>query len=358
MALVAVLAHYEAIIVNFTHDSGRHLMRLLVTGGSGFIGTNLIAEAMARGWTPLNLDINPPQDATQQAWWRAVDLLDESAMAAAFAEFLPDAIIHLAARTDCDENTTMEAGYRANTQGTLNVLSAIRATPSIHRVIVASTQFVFNKGPILPGGDDDYHPRTVYGQSKVLTEQYTRKASLKAAWSIVRPTTIWGPWDLKYRSHFYSVIRRGLYVHPGHQPCMRSYGYVGNVVWQLLGLLQADERKVSGRVFYVGDPMVNVRDWVNAFSRQLHGRDVLVIPGWGLRPLAWLGDTWRAFTGRRFVLDSVRLRSMTQDYLAPMDAIFELLGDPPYDLDRGITQTLSWLQTSSAQVAKARSDCP
>lgn len=70
-------------------------------------------------------------------------------------------------------------------------LDVIKATPSVERVIITSSQFVCGPGYI-PKHDEDFAPVTVYGQSKVLTEQLTRQAGLRCVWTIVRPTNIWG----------------------------------------------------------------------------------------------------------------------------------------------------------------------
>ncbi len=70
-----------------------------------------------------------PLNPEQMSYWRAGDILDAAATTAVFREFRPDRVLHLAARAECDEKTTVEEGYRANTEGTRNVLEAIRATP-------------------------------------------------------------------------------------------------------------------------------------------------------------------------------------------------------------------------------------
>ena len=204
-------------------------MRILITGGSGFIGTNFIDEISREANTILNYSLHPPLKAEHKQYWRAGDILDPAATTAAFQEFQPRGVLHLAARAECDEKTTVEEGYRTNTEGTQNVLEAIRTTPSVQRAIVTSSQFVCAPGR-LPKNDTDYFSETVYGQSKVITEKLTRDANLSACWTIIRPTNIWGPWHMRYRREFWRVVERGLYVHPGHQPVIRCYGYVKNVV--------------------------------------------------------------------------------------------------------------------------------
>ncbi|MFU8781323.1 MAG: NAD-dependent epimerase/dehydratase family protein, partial [Kiritimatiellia bacterium] len=161
-------------------------MRLLITGASGFIGTNAIAFFAGLTDHILNLDIQAPLDAAQQKYWQKVDILDQEELVAAFTAFAPTHCIHMAARTECDEKTTVEEGYGVNTKGTEQVLAAVKACPSLERLIVVSSQFVCGPGP-LPASDTDYYPHTVYGQSKVVTEQLTRAAGLDCVWTIVRP---------------------------------------------------------------------------------------------------------------------------------------------------------------------------
>jgi nucleoside-diphosphate-sugar epimerase len=319
-------------------------MRILITGGSGFIGTNAIEAMSRKGHTILNYSLHAPLDEKQAPFWQAGDVLDASATKSAFQQFKPDWVLHLAARAECDENTTLEQGYRVNIEGTRNVLDAIRATPSIQRAIVTSSQFVCAPGR-LPRNDEDYFPETIYGQSKVVTEQLTREANLGCCWTIIRPTNIWGPWHLRYRREFWHVVERGFYVHPGRQPVIRCYGYVKNVVHQIQRIFESDRGLVDRKTIYLGDPPINLFDWTDGFSRALTGRPVRVIPRALLRLLALVGDIPTRLTGKAFLINSSRFRSMTSDYPTPMEETFELLGENPYTLERGIAETVDWLRS-------------
>ncbi|MGH8101866.1 MAG: NAD-dependent epimerase/dehydratase family protein, partial [Chthoniobacterales bacterium] len=130
-------------------------MRILVTGASGFIGTNAGEVFSKTGDMILNYSLHPPLNTEQTSYWRAGNILDLAATTAVFREFQPDRVLHLAARAECDEKTTVEKGYRANTEGTRNVLEAIRATPSVQRVIITSSQFVCAPGR-LPKSNTDF----------------------------------------------------------------------------------------------------------------------------------------------------------------------------------------------------------
>lgn len=319
-------------------------MKVLVTGGSGFIGTNLIDVFAGTGATLLNYSLHPPLKSEQKQYWHRGDILNASTTTAVFQDFQPDWIIHLAARAECDEKTTVETGYRVNTEGTKNVLAAIQATPSVKRTLITSSQFVCAPGR-LPKTDTDYFPETVYGQSKVITEQLTRDTNLDSCWTIVRPTNVWGAWHLRYRREVWRVLERGLYIHPGRQPVIRCYAYVKNVIAQMQKILELPRDLVHGKTIYLGDPPDDIFNWVNGFSRALTGRDVRVVPRSLMHCLALLGDIPTYITGKPFLINSSRFRSMTTDYLTPMDSTFDLLGTNPYSLEDGIGETMKWLRS-------------
>jgi len=319
-------------------------VKLLLTGASGFIGTHLVRLAAERGHEILNLDIQEPRLVEQRTYWRECDIMHAGKLASVVRGFRPACVIHLAARTDCVETTTVEEGYQVNTIGTKNVLDAIRGCDSVERTLITSTQFVFNRGATLPSNDQEFSPHTVYGQSKVIAEQLTRSANLSSTWTIVRPTNVWGPWHLRQRENFFYALDRGVYVHPGRARVTRSYGYVGNVIHQMLALLAAPRDKVHARVFYLGDRPLELLTWVNAFSIRLRGRPARVAPTFVIKLLGRIGDGISKVTGRPFLITTSRFHSMTEPYVVPMEPTLELLGEPPFTLEQGVDRTASWLR--------------
>lgn len=318
-------------------------MRIFLTGGSGFIGTNLMRRLLKDGHAVRDYSGHEPRDTGLREFTTVGDILDGKALMEALVSFRPEVVMHLAARTDCVETVTVEEGYRANTEGTANFLEAVKAATTVRRAVIFSSQYVCGPG-YQPKHDEDYAPVTVYGQSKVITEKLTRAAGLSCCWTLVRPTNIWGPWHSRYPQEFWRIAERGLYVHPGGKPVVRCYGYVGNLIHQLLRILELPEERVNGQVFYLSDPAGDIYEWASAFCEALNGRPARRVPRAVLRLAGLAGDVITAVTGKKFYITSSRYHSMTTDYVMDLTKTFEILGRGLYSLREGVAETVKWLR--------------
>lgn len=315
-------------------------MKILVTGSSGFIGTHLAELFQASGINFLNLDIATPKKTSQTAFWRNCNILDAINLAAVFREYQPSHVVHLAARATTEGKTLDD--YPENTIGTKNVLEAIQETPGIQRVIITSSQHVRKPGSGIPQQDSDYVPHGPYGESKVITEQLTRSAKLSCEWVIIRPTTIWGPYHPFLPSGLWRLMRKGLYFHPKNDPVIRSYGYVKNTAWLILKLLEAPTALVNQHTFYTGDQPIKQIQWIDSFSSALAGHPAIKIPKNTIHLLARVGDFLNQF-GISFPMNSDRFFNLTTTNPVPIDAAINQLGQQPYTLEQGITETVAWL---------------
>ena len=323
-------------------ENNEKAMRILVTGGSGFIGANLVKYFIDRNIDIQNIDVVPPTlIPSQESSWVQQDILDAEGLKKTFEDFSPTHVIHMAARTDLEEENDIN-GYSANIQGVENVLNAAKL-PSVERVIIISSMLVCEPG-YLPKDDLDFKPNTLYGESKVETEKAVRKQQLPYSWCIVRPAVIWGPQHLRLLDGFFKIMRKSLYFHPGASQAKRSYGYVGNSVYQLDKLLQVEETAIAGKVFYLTDPPINLHEWVNGFSRLFHGRDVRNIPGFILQAAGLVGDMLEKIGIHKFPMNSFRYRNMTANNIVPTEAISEVVGPLPYTMQQGIAETVDWIK--------------
>jgi nucleoside-diphosphate-sugar epimerase len=317
-------------------------MKILVTGGSGFIGTNLVEYYISKGVEVVNLDIAHPKNAKHKPYWRKVDILDADALRVEIINFSPSHIINLAAQTGTTDRGRKLAGYATNFQGLRNLIEIARDIPFLERLISASSMLVCRSG-YQPQSETDYCPDTLYGQSKMLGEKALREAEdLPYSWVIVRPTGIWGPWfDIPYETLF-RLIQKGLYVHPGNSYPVQSLGFVGNTVYQLDRLMHASYDKVHGKVFYLADyPPTDMRAWVDLIQRVFKARRIHQLPIWVLRVMATAGDVVKLAGWDVPLLSSSRVRNMLTSFVLDLDPI--ITKNLPYTLEQAVEITVNWL---------------
>ncbi len=319
-------------------------MRIIVTGGSGFIGTNLVEHFINKGEAVINIDVNPPRNEVHREYWKKVDLLDAAELQKAILEFQPDIILHMGARTDLDG--TVAAEYSANTLGVRNLISAIARLKNLQRVIFASSRLVCRIG-YLPVSYDDYCPPNPYGESKVAGEQIIHElaAKMPCSWVIVRPTSIWGPWfDIPYKTFFISVAKRR-YVHPGSVRVLKSFGLVGNAIHELQKILDAPDSSISGKTLYLADyPPIDVAVFADCIQREMGVAQIRTANINLLRAVAWAGDCLKSLGWRNPPLTSFRLNNLLTPMVYDLEPLRTIAGELPYSMEDGVRITVAWLR--------------
>ena len=320
-------------------------MRILVTGGSGFIGTNLIQSLLEARHEILNVDTMVPRNPAHENAFQRVDILDAERLSAVVGGFQPTHVVHLAARADMVEGSASDL-YAVNTTGTRNLIDAMSTAKSVQRCIFASTKLVCRNGATSPDCGD-YCPDTTYGESKAEMEQLIRKeASMPWTWCIVRPTSIWGPWfGVPYRG-FFEAIAGGRYMHLGHIDPPRSFGYVGNVVHQTICLLTAAPEDIQAKMFYLTDvEEYRIRTWANSIAAVLGRRPPRTLPEVLVRLAARIGDGLKFIGWSNPPLTSFRLNNMRTDTSQKFsEDLLSICGPPPVSLNDAIDETIAWLR--------------
>ncbi|HVZ80654.1 MAG TPA: NAD(P)-dependent oxidoreductase [bacterium] len=323
-------------------------MKVLITGGSGFIGTNLVQHFLRVGYEVLSVDVSPPRIKEHKNLFKNVSILDLEKLCVVILEYKPTHIVHLAARADLDEKKDIR-GYEVNIKGVENLIAAMRKAKCTQRCIFASTKLVIPNGET-PKNELDYRPDSLYGQSKVIGEKIVRaEAETDFEWCIIRPSSIWGPWsDASYNPYgrFFKTVAGGYYFHPGNLDPPRSYGYVGNAAYQIQKLLEAPVEKIHKKTFYLADyENYHIRQWANTISMKSRGRRVKTVPMFLVRLAAVTGDLLKLLGVKNPPITSFRLKNMMANTATlPLDAIKELTGQLPFSIDEGVDETVKWLK--------------
>lgn len=144
-------------------------MRVLVTGGCGFLGAAFARRARDAGHTVVTLDRDAAADIH-------ADVADPNAMADAFAQAAPHAVVHLAAwLTDASADDPVGA-TRVNALGTATIFAAAESIGAA-RVIHASSNAAVGRCAPAAGDDVALDPQTVYGATKAFGEHLARAMS-------------------------------------------------------------------------------------------------------------------------------------------------------------------------------------
>ncbi len=265
-------------------------MKVLVTGGAGFIGSHTLDALRARGDTTALLDdfndfydpaVKHRNAAATGAQIFAADLRDRPAVRAALQAFQPDAILHLAARAGIRASLENPRLYvEANITGTLNLLEEAVAL-GVTRLVFASSSSVYGNNPKVPFAETDALESIIspYAVTKLAGENLCRiYAGLHGlSLTALRFFTVYGPRqrpDLAI-SKFVKAIATGrpidLY---GDGSTSRDYTYVTDTA---AGVLAALDRLTPGyRVYNLGgDHPVTLATLVETIERVLGKRAVI-----------------------------------------------------------------------------------
>lgn len=316
--------------------------KVLITGGSGFIGTNLLNYLRKKGYEVVNIDLAPPIRKEWDLYWQKVDITDCNQLIRCIQTCQPDYIVHLAARTDLNGESL--ADYTANTVGVENLMKIVDSLPHLRKIVITSSMLVCHTG-YYPKNQFDYSPTTIYGKSKVVTEQNVWAHEPHCDWAIIRPTSMWGPWFKEPYRIFFDMVLKHRYFHIGHKGCTKTYGYIGNAVYQIEQILTQDTSDRDNKIFYIGDiPATNIEEWANEIAHEV-GTRILKMPLWVIRIAAWIGDMLKKI-GIYFPMTSFRLKNMTTNNVMDLSNTYKIAPNPPYSRIEGVRETLQWMKNS------------
>lgn len=310
-------------------------MRLLITGGCGFLGANMAAEALRRGDALWVLDdLSRTGSDRNLAWLRAQgefgfvrgDVRDRAAVEALVREARPDAVFHLAGQVAMTTSLAdPRRDFEVNVGGSINMLEAVRAAAPEAAVLFSSTNKIYGdldglaydeaetrwRCPSHPRGFDESLPldfRSPYGCSKGAADQYmldyARTFGLRTA--VFRHSSIFGPRQFSTADQGWVgwFVERALAARTSSEPFtisgdgkqVRDVLFAPDIVRCYFGALAALDR-CAGQAFNIGGGAANSLSLLELFAA--------LEAELGVR-LAYTRLPWRKSDQKVFVADTAK----------------------------------------------------
>lgn len=329
------------------------MMKILITGASGFIGSFLVEQGVAAGfdvWAGMRLSSSKrflPQSGVRYV---ELDFSSPEKLRGQLALFKQqhgtwDYIIHAAGLTKCLDKKDF---FRINKEGTecfVDALDELGMQP--RKFVYLSSLSVF--GPVRESmpyapitADDVPCPNTAYGKSKYLAEKYIME-NAKFPYIIMRPTGVYGPREKDY-FQMAASIKKHVDFAVGYKPQVITFIYVKDLV---KAIYMSIESPVENRCYFVSEPVgYDSRAFSDLIQKELGIKRVLHIkaPVWLLKVISQCAEWLSHVTKKPSTLNSDKFKIMKQrNWLCDTSPIEKELGFvADYPLDRGVRETIEW----------------
>ena len=316
-------------------------MKIAITGGAGFIGTQLAKVLKDQGHDLVLLDLMKSEAFPEDSL--ICDITDEATLTKALKGV--DVIYNLAAEHR-DDVSPVQRYYDVNVGGAENVVAAAEAN-DIKTIIFTSTVALYGLEPRNPTtGSQEQDPPTPfndYGISKWQSEQVLEKWAARAegrTLTTMRLVATFGPGN---RGNIYTLmdqIARGKFAMIGDGKNRKSIAYVGNVAAFLAHALR----------FKPGTHLYNYADKPDLVTKDLVStiRSALGLQGLGPQlPYAvglaggYTFDVAAKLTGRNFPISAIRVKKFCANTIVSADKIEETGFTRPYSLEEGLREMIA-----------------
>jgi dTDP-glucose 4,6-dehydratase len=322
-------------------------LRLLVTGGAGFIGSAFVRTTLAAWPDALilnfdkltyagNLENLAEVDGDARYEFVQADICDAAAVEAAFARFQPDTIVHFAAESHVDRSIHSPAPvFETNLRGTFTLLEAARMR-GIGRFLHVSTDEVYGSIPEPQDADEDYPLRTSspYSAAKAGSDLLALSyfTTYKLPVTVTRASNNYGPYQFPEKL-IPLMISNALEDKPlpvyGDGQQIRDWLYVED---HCAAIRAAIDKGRTGEVYNIGG---------NCSLANLEVvRRILHATGKPESLIQYVTD--RPGHDRRYALTNAKLTKETG-------------WTPAMEFDRGLAATIDWYRSNSGWVSRVKS---
>lgn len=312
-------------------------MKILIIGGSGFIGTSLAGALLNSGHEVRIFDLAP-----SHAWPELAirgDVRDTGALKMASAGM--DAIYNLAAEHK-DNVTPVSLYYDVNARGAENIVAAAESN-GVKKIIFTGTVAVYGLNKPNPDESSPVEPFNHYGKSKLQAEKIFEQwcgLSPDRSLTIVRPAVIFGVGN---RGNVYNLIKQiqsGRFVMIGPGKNFKSMGYVGNLAGFLVYSLGAGPGKRI--VNFADKPDLSVSELVGIIRAELGvNKKMTALPYQVGLVGGYFFDIVGRLTGKKFPVSSVRIKKFCAETTISTKALEATGFKPTYTLQDGLKKMIA-----------------
>lgn len=302
------------------------IKRVLVTGGSGFIGANLVRRLLADGHEVHvllrpDLDLWRLEEVMGELLVHEGDLVDAASVGRVVEQARPAWIFHLAAHGAYPTQTETLPIVQTNLVGTSNLLEAA-ATVGFEAFVNSGTSSEYGYKDHAPAEDEWLEPNSTYAVAKAAATMYCRQRARRSGLPVttLRLYSVYGPFEEPSRL-VPRLIAEGLEgrLPPLVNPSIaRDYVHVEDACQAYLKAAAVGTE--PGAVYNVGTGVQTTLAEIVELARRL--LSIAAEPAWGTMPdRSWDTDVW--------VANSTRVRA-------------KLGWSPSLDLEQGLARTIAW----------------
>jgi nucleoside-diphosphate-sugar epimerase len=302
-------------------------MKILITGINGFVGSNLV-QKFKSDYTLYGLDINLacPTGVNRVFSWQELNLIPEV-----------DIIIHLAGKAHDTKNTAAEQEYYDINLGLTKIIFDHFGKTSAQKFfMMSSVKAVTDKVEGILDETEAPAPKTPYGKSKLLAEQYINSIQLPSEKEvyIYRPCMIHGTGNKGNLNLLFKFVKTGIPYPLGAFNNLRSFLSIDNYCFIVKEMI---ERDIEGGTYNLADTQpISTNELITLIGEGLgKSASIYRIPVGLVKFVAKLGDYLK------LPLNSERLNKLTENYVVSNKKILKTLGkELPIDSKEGILKTI------------------
>jgi len=312
-------------------------MNILVTGGSGFIGTNLVTDLLKEGHKVTIYD--KQKSETYPDHCIVGDIRDKEKLTRSMRGV--DVVYHLAAEHRDDVHPA-SLYYEVNVGGAENIICALKKN-DVNRLIFTSTVAVYGLNSGTPNEESPIKPFNDYGKSKYKAETIFSKwadADNRNCLITVRPTVIFGE---KNRGNVYNLLHQlssGNFIMVGKGTNRKSMGYILNLTSFLATLPKAAPGKIVYN--YADKPDLCMNELIKIFHHTLgkNSMNNFRIPyALGLMG-GYCYDILAKITGKTYPISSIRIKKFCADTVVNASKLKKTGFIPSYTLSEGLIRMI------------------